>query len=117
MPAMPDVGENSDVERFTDRIAACEVDHLGFAARCNRGMAYFNTTVRIRHPSLKYALIGRLAESCQLRNIVLSAYVNAGLSHEEGLLHRDWRVLTPKGYTHRPNTLDYFCRMMHYNSP
>ncbi len=117
MPAIPDVGANFDVERFTDRIAACGVDYLVFAARCNLGMAYFNTTVGIRHPSLQYDLIGRLAESCRAKSITFSAYVNAGLSHEEGLLHRDWTVLTPEGYTHRPDTLDHFFRMMCYNSP
>ena len=43
MPALPDVGENFDAELFTDRLKDCGVDYLTFHARCNLGMAYYNT--------------------------------------------------------------------------
>src|SRR5690554_7437232 len=51
MPAIPDVGENFDVEAFTDRIKDCGVDYLTFHARCNLGMAYYDTKIGIKHPS------------------------------------------------------------------
>lgn len=102
MPAVPDVGAGFDVERFTDRVKACGVDYMIFPARCNLGMAYYNTKVGIRHPSLQYDLFGRLAEACQRKEIALTAYINAGLSHEEALLHRDWATLTPEGYAYTP---------------
>jgi hypothetical protein len=95
---------------------ACGVDYIVFPARCNLGMAYYDTEVGIRHPSLKYDLFGKLAEACRSKDIALTAYVNAGLSHEEGLLHRDWLILTPEGYTYRPDHLDHFFRGMCYNS-
>jgi len=117
MPAIPDVGHGFDVERFTDRIAACGVDYIVFPARCNLGMAYYDTKVGIRHPSLEYDLFGKLADACQKRGIALSAYVNVGLSHEEALRHRDWATLWPEGHTYKPDRLDHFFRTMCYNTP
>lgn len=116
MPACPDVGAGFDVEAFADRVQACGVDYVVFHARCNLGMAYYNTRVGIRHPSLTYDMFGALAEALQKRGIALTAYVNVGLSHEEALLNRGWTVLTPEGYTYKPNRLDHFFRMMCYNT-
>ena len=65
MKACPDVGADFDVEEFTNRIVACGVDYLTFHARCNQGMAYYDTEIGIKHPSLKYDLFGKLAEACQ----------------------------------------------------
>ena len=60
MPAIPDVGESFDVEAFTDRIKDCGVDYLTFHARCNLGMAYYDTKIGIKHPSLKYDLVWQI---------------------------------------------------------
>ena len=117
MPACPDVGANFDVDAFTDRVLACGVDYLVFPARCNLGMAYYDTKVGIRHPSLKYDLMGRIAEACKHKGIAFSAYINVGLSHEEALRHREWTVVSPEGYTYLPDRLDHFFRRMCYNSP
>lgn len=117
MPAVPDVGARFDVEHFTDRIKACGVDYIVFPARCNLGMAYYDTRAGIRHPSLTYDLFGRLVEACGRKGIALTAYINAGLSHEEGLLHRDWTTVTPDGYAYTPQRLNHWVRTMCYNSP
>ena len=95
MPACPDVGENFDVEAFTDRIKRCGVDYLTFHARCNLGMAYYDTRIGIKHPSLKYDLFGKLAEACQRKGIALTAYINGGISSAEGILHREWTTPRP----------------------
>ena len=116
MPACPDVGKRFDVEAFTDRVKACGVDYVVFPARCNLGMAYYDTAIGIRHPSLEYDLLGRLAESCQRKSIAFAAYINVGLSHEEALRHRDWLIVSPEGFTYKPDRLDHFFREMCYNS-
>ncbi len=117
MPAQPDVGLNFDADDFAKRLERCGVDYTVFHARCNLGTAYYNTRVGIRHPSLKYDLFGKLTEACKRRNIAVTAYFNVGLSHEEGLLHRDWLVLTPDGYTYLPDRMSNFMRRMCYNTP
>ncbi|MEK6794206.1 MAG: alpha-amylase family protein [Spirochaetota bacterium] len=115
-PDQPDVGERFDVEAATDKWKECGVDYVVFHARCNLGMAYYDTKVGIHHPSLKYDLFGKLAEACRKKNIALTAYLNAGLSHEEGLLHRDWCALTPEGYTYVPPFMGHWTRHMCYNT-
>lgn len=117
MPACPDVGKNFDFDEITDRIKECGVDYIVFPVRCNLGMAYYDTKVAIRHPSLKYDLWGKLSDACSKKGIAISAYINVGVSHEEGLLRRDWTVLTPEGYAYKSPHLSHWFRDMCYNSP
>ncbi|WP_147372289.1 alpha-amylase family protein, partial [Mariniphaga sediminis] len=117
MPAIPDVGKNFDVEAFTDRIKDCGVDYLIFSIRCNQGMAYYDTKMGIKHPSLEYDLLGRLAKSCQQKEIALLAYFHAGLSSAEGLQHRDWTTLSFDGWEYREPRFTPYVRTMCYNSP
>lgn len=117
MPTCPDVGANFDVDAFVDHLKACGVDYVVFPARCNLGMAYYNTKVGIRHYSLTYDLFGKISEACAKAGIHISAYINCGLSHEEALLHRDWAIIHPEGYVYKPNKMDHFFRQMCYNTP
>lgn len=117
MPACPDVGDNFDVELFTDRIKASGVDYLTFHARCNMGMAYYDTKIGIKHPSLKYDLFGKLAEACRRKEIALTAYLNGGISSEEGARHREWTTLSFDGRSYREERFTPFVRTMCYNSP
>ena len=117
MPAFPDMGANFDVEAFTDRVKNCGVDFLTFHARCNMGMAYYDTKIGIRHPSLKYDLFGKLAESCQRKGIALSAYFNAGISSAEGVQHREWTTLNFDGREYSQQRNSPYVRTMCYNTP
>jgi hypothetical protein len=117
MPACPDVGKKFDFDQMTDEIKKCGVDYVVFPARCNLGMAYYDTKIGIRHPHLEYDLLRKLSEACKSKGIALSAYINVGLSHEEGLIHRDWTVVTKEGYAYKPPYLSHWCRNMCYNSP
>lgn len=116
MPACPDVGLEFDCDSIAEQLCRCGVDYTIFAARCNLGMAYYDTKVGIRHPALKYDLFGRFLEACHKRGIRVSAYINVGLSHEEGLQHRDWLTISPEGEMYRQpcNIPEY--RTMCYNS-
>ena len=58
----PDVGRDFDAEYFTDQLLRCGVNYLGFHARCNTGMSYYDTKIGTKHPSLKYDLFGELAK-------------------------------------------------------
>jgi len=117
MPACPDVGANFDAETFTDRIKRCGVDQLTFHARCNLGMAYYDTKIGIKHPSLKYDLFGKLADACKRKNIALIAYLNGGISSAEGLLHREWTTLYFDGCEYREPRFTPYVRTMCYNTP
>lgn len=110
------MGANFDVEAFTDRIKNCGVDYLVFHARCNQGLAYYDTKIGIKHPSLQYDLFGKLADTCQRKGIKLGAYFNAGISSEEGKLHRDWTTLYFDGRSLREPRFTPHVRTMCYNS-
>jgi hypothetical protein len=97
MKACPDVGANFDAKKFVAEVKSCGVDFLTFHARCNQGFAYYDTKIGIRHPSLKHDMFGELAEECRKNKILLNAYINVGISHEEGLLHPDWVRITQEG--------------------
>ena len=116
MKACPDVGARFNVEEFTDQIVACGVDYLTFHARCNQGFAYYNTEIGIKHPSLKYDLFGKLAEACKGKGIALTAYINGGISHEEGIVHREWTTLCFDGREYREYRNSPYVRTMCYNS-
>jgi hypothetical protein len=116
MMACPDVGANFDVEAFTDRLNRCGVDYLTFHAKCNQGMAYYDTKIGIKHPSLKYDLFGKLAEACQRKGIALGAYLNAGLSHAEGVLHPEWETISFDGRVYTEERFTPFVRKMCLNT-
>lgn len=116
-PQYPSVGEKFDAERFAARIKRCGVDFVTFHARCNMGMAYYDTAVGIRHPGLNFDLFGDLAEACRNAGIALSAYFNVGFSREEGIRHRDWTTLYFDGQSYiEPRTFPSSMSMC-YNSP
>ncbi|NQU45251.1 beta-galactosidase trimerization domain-containing protein [bacterium] len=116
MPACPDVGAGFDFDAIADWFCECGVDFVVFPARCNLGTAYYNTEIGTRHPSLQYDLLGSLAKACHAKGIAISAYINVGLSHEEGLRHREWLVLPESGETYGKQRLDSFFRQMCYNT-
>ena len=116
MAAFPDMGENFDVEAFTDRIKRCGADHLVFHVRCDQGMAYYNTEIGIRHPSLKFDLFGEIADACQRKGIALTAYFNGGISSAEGVAHRDWTTLYFDGREYRDPPFTPYVRTMCYNT-
>ena len=112
----PDVGKNFDPGHFTDEAKKCGVDYIAFHARCNAGMAYYNTSIGKRHPSLSYDLFGRLAECCKARDIALVAYLNGGISTMELIEHREWRTQYFPGED-RYGKIDPFSITACYNSP
>jgi len=116
MKDCPDVGAEFDVEEFTGRIADCGVDFITFHARCNQGFSYYDTDLGIKHPSLEYDLFKQVIESANKKGIAVSAYLNGGISYEEGLQHRDWTTLYFDGRTYQENRVSPYVSTMCYNS-
>ena len=117
MPACPDVGAGFDADAIADHLASCGVDYVVFPAKCNLGMAYYNTEAGTRHYSLDFDLWGALCEALHERGIALTAYMNIGLSHEDSLHHRDWSVLDENGQIYQDDRLNSFFRQLCYNTP
>ena len=122
--ACPDMGQNFDAEAFGTRLEKAGVDFIGFHAKCNQGLCYFNTEKGVRHPTLKegFDLFGETVKACKKHNIAVAAYLNCGLSNEDGVLHPEWCKLSPEGHrTHfelfNMGYISPFLRPMCMNSP
>ncbi len=96
----PDVGKDFDADFFTDQLKRCGVNYLGFHARCNMGLAYYDTEIGTRHPALEYDLFGELAKCCKAKGIGLVAYLNGGLSTMELVAHREWQAQKMAGHNY-----------------
>ena len=112
----PDVGKNFDAEVFTDNLKKCKVNFLGFHARCNAGLAYYDTKIGIKHPALTYDLFGEVTRCCRKKDIAVIAYLNGGISTQEGLAHRDWTTVYKPGKGSFWRVSPYAITMC-YNSP
>ncbi len=66
---------------------------------------------------MDYDLFGEILSACRDNGIKCSAYLNVGLSHEEGLRHRDWLSVNPEGSIYGADRMNNFFRRMCYNSP
>ncbi|MBQ9771138.1 MAG: alpha-L-fucosidase [Lentisphaeria bacterium] len=111
----PDVGKDFDAEYFTDQLKRCGADYLGFHARCNQGMAYYDTKIGIKHPALTYDLFGQLTEACARKGIAVAAYLNGGISNMEAVAHPEWRTVYMPGLGHFGKVTPYAYTMC-YNS-
>lgn len=113
MPGVMDVGTQFDGDAFADALRAAHVGFVNVFARCNVGFAYYPTKIGTVHPGLQTDLLGRMVESCHSRDILVSAYFNVGLSHEEAIRHPEWCHVNLKGQiydlTHDDNP--FFRRM------
>lgn len=112
----PDVGKDFDAEYFTDQLKRCGVNYLGFHARCNQGLAYYDTKIGTRHPALDYDLFGNLTEACSRKDIAVAAYFNGGISTMEAVAHPEWRTMYFPGKD-KFTQIDPFSLTMCYNSP
>jgi hypothetical protein len=116
-PNHPNVGARFDAEKLTDRFLECGVDYVTFHARCNMGMAYYDTKIGTKHPSLKKDIFGELAFACERKGIALGAYFNGGLSRMEAVTHRDWARVNFDGKIYQEPLDSPFSMTMCYNSP
>ena len=112
-----DVGKDLDAEKFAQSVADCGADFLTIHARCNQGFSYYDTRIGIRHPGLKRDLFGAVFHACRKRGIAVSAYLNGGLSHEEGIEHPEWLRVSPAGRIYEEDKMTPFVRSMCFNSP
>ena len=90
-PMLKNIGKNFDAEAFAARLKANNIDFVSFPARCNMGMAYYDTEIGIRHYGLDFDLFGTLVKACNKYGIKVNAYFNGGISQEETRLHPDWQ--------------------------
>ena len=121
--ACSDVGHNFDAEKFAETIKDIGADLVGFHAKCNQGFCYYDTKIGHRHPSLKpgHDYFGEVVNACNKRGIKVTAYLNCGLSNEDGVVHPEWCQIKKNGQMFHPEILGTmvtpYARIMCINSP
>jgi hypothetical protein len=116
MPGVKDVGMDFNGREFAKTLREAHVDSINVFAKCNLGFAYYPTRVGIPHPGLQCDLLGEMVKACHNEGILVAAYFNAGLDHENALRHRDWCVLPEDGTIYRDDKLNPFFRRMCLNT-
>ena len=73
-PEIKGIGKNFDAEKFAARLEKCGVDFISFPARCNMGMAYYNTKIGVRHYGLNFDFLGEMVAACRRHGIMVNPY-------------------------------------------
>lgn len=116
MPKVDDVGAEFNGKEFAQTLKNAHIDSVTVFAKCNLGFAYYPTKVGIPHPGLQCDLLGEMVKACHEEDIMVLAYFNAGLDHENALHHRDWCVLPADGTIYKEDRLNPFFRRMCLNT-
>lgn len=117
MPGVYDVGAEFHPKEFVKTLKNAGVDYITVFARCNLGFAYYPTRIGIIHPGMKKKdLLGPMVTECHREGIRVTAYFNAGLSHEEALNHREWCIVNKEGQVVEVQNMGHFFRRMCLNT-
>ena len=123
MQACYNVGHDFDAETFAASVKEVGAELVGFPAKCNQGFCYYDTKIGIRHPSMKpgHDYFGDLVAACNKVGVKVTAYLNCGLSNEDGVVHPEWCQIGKNGEFFHPEIINSmitpYARIMCINSP
>lgn len=116
MPGCEKLGKDWNAAHFVRTLQDAKVEFINFFAKCNLGFCYFPTQTGTVYPGLDFDLLGEVIKACQAAGIRVSAYFNAGLSHEEALRHREWCIVNERGQVYEFDQMDHWFRKLCFNS-
>ncbi len=117
MPDYPDLFTDFEAEKFAKLLKDANVGYINFFARCNVGFSYYPTKMGVEHPYLHGRdILGSVISECHKNDIGVTAYFNAGISHEIAAMHRDWTVQRKDGRIMDENPSGAVYRTMCYNT-
>lgn len=117
MPDYPDLFSEFEGEKFAETLKDANVGYINFFARCNVGFSYYPTKVGVEHPYLHGRdILGSVISECHKKDIGVTAYFNAGISHEIAAMHSDWTVQRKDGRIIDENPEGAVYRKMCYNT-
>lgn len=123
LQACHNVGREFDAGAFAGQVKEIGAELVGFPAKCNQGFCYYDTKIGIRHPSLKagHDYFGEMVSACNKQGIKVTAYLNCGLSNEDGVMHPEWCQIGKNGEFFHPEIINSvitpYMRIMCINSP
>jgi len=94
---LDNVGELFDAEKFAETMAEAHVDTVVAFAKCHYGMAYYDTKLGRRNPSLTFDMLRQMIDALHRRNIKVFGYYSVGVDHTIGQEHPEWMMVDDKG--------------------
>ncbi|CCW34437.1 alpha-L-fucosidase [Chthonomonas calidirosea] len=102
-PEIPDVGSEFDAEEFAQTLVEARVNWITLFGKCHHGMSYYPTKVGVRHPSLKFDLLGEQIEACKKHGIATPVYISVRVDQHIGITRADLLVRLEDGRIWGPN--------------
>jgi len=96
-PHIPDVGASFDADEFAAALKNAHVDSVTCFAKCHHGMSYYDTKVGVRHPSLKFDLLGAQIEACHVQGIAVPIYLTVARDNYMAEIHPEWAQVNKDG--------------------
>jgi len=102
LPGIPEVSLNDfSIEKFVQYLVKGGVDGLMLYSKDHWGLAYFNTKIGKRHPTLDYDFYDEMARELRRNGVKLMTYYSVGFDNEQAMAHDDWAVREEDGVKHR----------------
>lgn len=89
-PLIPDVGKDFNAKEFARTLNDAKVNWVTLFGKCHHGMSYYPTKVGVRHPSLKYDLLGEQIEACKKYGIATPVYISVRVDQHSAETHQEW---------------------------
>ncbi len=94
---IPDVGADWSTDDFVRTLTAARVNSVNVFAKGHHGMAYYNTKIAIRHPSLKFDLLGEMVRGCRGAGIAINYYYSLVWDVAQSRRHPEWLSVDRSG--------------------
>ncbi|MCS7252828.1 MAG: alpha-L-fucosidase [Armatimonadota bacterium] len=95
--AIDDVGADFEADEFVKVLKAASVNSITCFAKCHHGMSYYDTKVGVRHPALKFDLLGWQIEACHRADIRCPIYYSVIWDNHIAETHPEWRRMDANG--------------------
>jgi hypothetical protein len=116
-PLIPDVGNDFDAGEFVSTLKSASINSINIFAKDHHGMSYYPTKVGMRHPHLKFDLLGQMIEACHKQDIRTPVYISVMWDMHAAMHHASWRVLDAEGKDVGASPLEAGWIRMCANSP
>jgi len=114
---IPAVGVKFNKRQFQEALKVGHVNSITVFSKCHHGYSYHPTKIGQMHPNLKFDLLARQIDACREINVRCPIYLSAGLDELAAFAHPDWVVKRRDGVNWKPLEVDWFGRILRFNSP
>lgn len=111
------IGAKFNKRQFQDSLKAGHINSITLFSKCHHGYSYHPTKIGKQHPHLKFDLLARQIDACREIDVRCPIYLSAGLDELAAFDNPTWVVKRKDGVTYRPLEVEWFGRIMRFNSP